>query len=69
MLNYYDALKTYLALGDYVLADAEERIDKLWVEGKLTTEQRDELRAFAALLLAVELRTAALPAPELYTFL
>lgn len=48
MLNYYDALKTYLAVGGYVLADAEERIDKLWVEGKLTTEQRDELRAFAA---------------------
>lgn len=48
MLNYYDALKAYLALGDYLLADAEERIDKLWVEGKLTTEQRDELRAFAA---------------------
>lgn len=48
MLNYYDALKTYLAVGGYALADAEDRIDKLWVEGKLTTEQRDELRAFAA---------------------
>lgn len=48
MYDYYNALKTYLALGDYALADAEERIDRLWVEGKLTTEQRDELRAFAA---------------------
>ena len=48
MYDYYNALKTYLALGDYVLADAEERIDRLWVEGKLNTEQRDELRAFAA---------------------
>lgn len=48
MYDYYNALKTYLALGDYALADAEERIDKLWVEGKLTTEQRDELMAFAA---------------------
>lgn len=48
MIDYFQALKTYLALGDYALADAEERIDKLWVEGKLTTEQRDELRAFAA---------------------
>ena len=47
MLNYYESLKTYLALGTYALADAEERIDRLWVEGKLTTEQRARRRVRA----------------------
>jgi len=48
MLDYYDALKTFLAFGDYVLEQAEERIDRCWVEGRITTDQRDELRTLAA---------------------
>ena len=48
MLNYYDALKTCIAFGDYALEDMEQRIDRCWVEGRITTNQRDELRTLAA---------------------
>jgi len=48
MLNYYDALKTCIAFGDYALEDMEQRIDRCWVEGRITTDQRDELRTLAA---------------------
>ena len=48
MIDYFQSIKTLIGFGRYVLADMEERIDRLWVEGRLTTEQRDELRTLAA---------------------
>jgi len=48
MFDYFQALKTAIAFGDYLLAEMETRIDKLWVEGRITTDQRDELRTLAA---------------------
>lgn len=48
MIDYYGSIKTLIAFGGYRLDEMEERIERLWVEGKLTTEQRDELRTLAA---------------------
>lgn len=48
MLDYFESLKTLIGFGGYVLADMETRIDRCWLEGHLTTEQRDELRTLAA---------------------
>jgi len=48
MLNYKEYVKTTIERRDYVLADMEERIDKLWVEGKLTDADRNELMQLAA---------------------
>ena len=48
MIDYAEYLRTVIARADYVLADMEERITKLWIEGKLTSEQRDELLQLAA---------------------
>ena len=48
MLDYYQSLKTCIAFGDYALEDMEQRIDRCWVEGRITTDQRDELRTLAA---------------------
>ena len=48
MLDYYASLKTLIGFGGYVLEDFELRIDRCWLEGHLTTEQRDELRTLAA---------------------
>ena len=48
MLNYYESLKTCISFGDYALEDMEQRIDRCWVEGRITTDQRDELRTLAA---------------------
>lgn len=48
MLDYYDSLKSLIGFGGYVLADMEQRIDRCWLEGHLTTEQRTELRTLAA---------------------
>ena len=48
MLDYYESLKSLIGFGGYVLADMEQRIDRCWLEGHLTTEQRDELRTLAA---------------------
>ena len=48
MIDYYGSIKTLIGFGGYRLDEMEERIERLWVEGKLTTEQRDELRTLAA---------------------
>ena len=48
MLDYYESIKTLIGFGGYVLADMETRIDRCWLEGHLTTEQRDGLRTLAA---------------------
>lgn len=48
MVDYEGIIKTYIASGSYVLDALEERIDTLWVEGKLTDDQRAELKRLAA---------------------
>lgn len=48
MIDYFQSIKTLIAFGGYRLDEMEERIERLWVEGKLTTAQRDELRTLAA---------------------
>ena len=48
MLDYFESLKTLIGFGGYTLESMEQRIDRCWLEGHLTTEQRDELRTLAA---------------------
>lgn len=47
-MDYYGIIKSAIGFGGYVLADMEAKIDRLWVEGHLTTDQRTELRTLAA---------------------
>ena len=47
-MDYYEILKSAIGFGGYVLADFEAKIDRCWIEGHLTTEQRTELRTLAA---------------------
>ena len=47
-MNYYEILKSAIGFGGYVLSEMESKIDRLWVEGHLTTGQRTELRTLAA---------------------
>jgi len=48
MIDYYGIIKSYVLTGDYVLEDVEGRINALWIEGKLTDEQRAEMLDLAA---------------------
>ena len=48
MVNYEGIIRNYIASGTYVLTQLEGRIDALWIEGKLTDEQRAELKRLAA---------------------
>lgn len=48
MIAYYNIIKNYVLTGDYVLEDVEGRINALWIEGKLTDEQRAEMLDLAA---------------------
>ena len=47
-MDYYGIIKSAIGFGGYVLTDFEAKIDRLWVEGRLTDEQRVELRTLAA---------------------
>ena len=47
-MDYYGILKSAIGFGGYQLAEMENRIDRIWIEGHLTTEQRTELRTLAA---------------------
>lgn len=47
-MDYYGILKSAIGFGGYELATMEQKIDRLWVEGHLTTDQRTELRTLAA---------------------
>lgn len=47
-MDYKAYLIQVIQRGGYVLADMEQRIDKLWIEGKLTEAERDELLPMAA---------------------
>lgn len=48
MIDYYGALKTTIATGEYLLSDMEDRIDRCWIDTRITEAQRDELRQLAA---------------------
>lgn len=48
MLDYRAYIAMVISNGGYTLADMEERINKLWIEGKLTDGERDELIPMAA---------------------
>lgn len=48
MLDYKAYLVRIIEGRAYVLADVEERIDRLWLEGRLTEQEREELRDMAA---------------------
>lgn len=48
MIDYEQYLRTVISTGDYVLADLENRIDALWIEGRITDEARTELKMLAA---------------------
>ena len=48
MVDYYEALKTSIGFGTYILSEMEDRIDRIWIEGHLTDDQRIELRTLAA---------------------
>lgn len=39
----YNVMKEHLSRGGYRLCEAQEKINKLWIMGSLTDEQRDEL--------------------------
>ena len=43
-----DFIAGIIATGNYVLSEMEERIDRMYVCGKLTVEERDYLQAYAA---------------------
>lgn len=47
-MDYRELLIKVIEGGNYKLADLESRIERLWLEGKLTTEERDELMPLAA---------------------
>lgn len=47
-MDYKALLITVIMRGGYVLADMEQRIDKLWIEGKITEQDREELLPMAA---------------------
>ena len=47
-MDYYEILKSAIGFGGYELSEMESKIDRLWVEGHLTTDQRTELRTLAA---------------------
>lgn len=43
----YNVMKEHLSRGGYKLREAQEKINKLWIMGSLTDEQRDELHDMA----------------------
>lgn len=48
MIDYFGYVETVIARGDYILANIEQRIDKLWIEGKLSDSERETLLQSAA---------------------
>ena len=47
-MDYRAYLETVIGRGDYALADMENRINRLWIEGKLSNEDREALLRLAA---------------------
>lgn len=48
MIDYEQYLHSVIRTGDYILSDLENRIDALWIEGRITDEARIELKVLAA---------------------
>ena len=48
MIDFANALRTVIQRGEYLLDNMEDRVNKCWLETKITDEQRDELLALAA---------------------
>lgn len=48
MIDYTEAIRTVIQTGDYDLTALEDRIDTLWVEGRIDAETRAELKVLAA---------------------
>lgn len=48
MIDYESAIRTVIATGDYDLAALEDRIDAIWVEGRITADTRAKLKQLAA---------------------
>ena len=48
MIDYESAIRTVIATGDYDLTALEDRIDTLWVEGRIDATLRAELKQLAA---------------------
>ena len=48
MIDYEQHLRTVIRTGDYELTDLENRIDAIWVEGRITGEVRSDLKVLAA---------------------
>ena len=48
MIDYKGYVETVILRGDFVLDDMEDRINKLWIEGKLSNEDREYLLQSAA---------------------
>lgn len=48
MIDYEQHLRTVIQTGDYALDDLCDRIDALWVEGRITNDVRAELKQLAA---------------------
>lgn len=48
MIDYESAIRIVIQTGDYDLAVLEDRIDTMWVEGRITNEVRAELKVLAA---------------------
>ena len=47
-MDYKELIIKVIEQGNYVLADMEQRITRLWLEGKLSEADRDELIPMAA---------------------
>ena len=47
-MDYKELIIKVIEQGNYVLADMEQRITRLWLEGKLSEADRDELLPMAA---------------------
>ena len=48
MIDYVGIIRNYIATGSYVLEALEGRINQLWIEGKLSDDERAQLLALAA---------------------
>jgi len=48
MIDYRSYIESAIRRGDYILSVIEERIDRLWVDDKLSNDDRDELIQLAA---------------------
>jgi len=48
MLDYRSYMEQVIARKDYTLSDCEDKINRLWLDGKLTEADRDELMQLAA---------------------